>query len=204
MRFVVPQYHANSLVLGSAQANARRRLDRYQMLVDASGAIVATSRKLKPTSVERARIRRGVRQRHPGRCGRRLRTRRHVELHLQPLTKKAMYSMMNEQIHITSWPSFSLYRGMAYALGPEINTAVNHVYAAEGQRFVLASNALFSDEMLEVLCDTPDKKTSSHQAAVSRASSGPTAGRSQTRSRELTDEGIHTQCRCRLWQDFHC
>lgn len=43
-----------------------------------------------------------------------------------------------EQIHVASSPSFSVYRGMATALGPEANTAVSLVYAVEGQTFVLA------------------------------------------------------------------
>ena len=31
-----------------------------------------------------------------------------------------MYSMY-EEIHVAGWPSFCLYRDMAYALGPEVN-----------------------------------------------------------------------------------
>jgi aliphatic nitrilase len=57
--------------------------------------------------------------------------------HLQPLSKYAMYAQ-NEQVHIAAWPSFSLYRGGAYALGPEVNNAASRIYAVEGQCFVLA------------------------------------------------------------------
>jgi aliphatic nitrilase len=67
-----------------------------------------------------------------------------------------MYAQ-NEQVHIASWPSFSLYRGAAYALGPELNTAASQLYAAEGQCFVLASCANVSREMVEMLC-TDDVK----------------------------------------------
>jgi len=67
-----------------------------------------------------------------------------------------MYSQ-DEQIHVASWPSFSLYRGMAYALGPELNTAASQMYAAEGQCYVIASSATVTPDMVELLCDTPDK-----------------------------------------------
>ena len=68
-----------------------------------------------------------------------------------------MYSQ-GEQIHIASWPSFSLYNDVAYALGPELNSAASQMYAAEGQCFVLASCATVSDDMVALLCDTPDKQ----------------------------------------------
>ena len=60
--------------------------------------------------------------------------------HLQPLNKYAMYSQ-NEQIHVAAWPSFSLYKGAAYALGAELNTSASQMYAAEGQCFVIAACA---------------------------------------------------------------
>ena len=63
--------------------------------------------------------------------------------HLQPLSKYAMYAQ-NEQVHIAAWPSFSLYRGGAYALGPEVNNAASRIYAVEGQCFVLAPCATVS------------------------------------------------------------
>src|SRR6266481_3888894 len=48
--------------------------------------------------------------------------------HLPPLTKYAMYSQ-GEEIHVEAWPSFSIYRGAAQALGPEVNTAASLIYA---------------------------------------------------------------------------
>ena len=77
--------------------------------------------------------------------------------HLQPLTKYAMFSQQ-EQVHVASWPSFSLYRGMAYALGPELNGAASQMYAAEGQCFVIAACATVSPAMLDLLGDSPDKR----------------------------------------------
>ena len=67
--------------------------------------------------------------------------------HLQPLSKYAMYAQ-NEQVHVAAWPSFSLYRGGAYALGPEVNNAASRIYAVEGQCFVLAPCATVSKEMV--------------------------------------------------------
>ncbi len=78
--------------------------------------------------------------------------------HLQPLSKYAMYAQ-NEQVHVASWPSFSLYRGGAYALGPEVNNAASRIYAVEGQCFVIAPCATVSKEMVEMLCgDDPVKR----------------------------------------------
>jgi aliphatic nitrilase len=67
-----------------------------------------------------------------------------------------MYAQ-HEQIHVAAWPSFSLYTGRAYALGPEVNTAASQMYAAEGQCFVVAACATVSPAMIEILCDTPAK-----------------------------------------------
>ena len=62
-------------------------------------------------------------------------------------------------MHIAAWPSFSLYRGGAYALGPEVNNAASRIYAVEGSCFVLAPCATVSKEMIQTLCgDDPMKK----------------------------------------------
>ena len=176
MRFV-QRYHENSLTLETSQVNLLTEAAREnnihvvmgysekaggslymgQMIIDRAGRIVATRRKLKPTHAERTVFGEGdgshlaVHEIDIGRLG-----ALNCWEHLQPLTKYAMFSM-HEQIHVASWPSFSLYRGMAYALGPELNTAASQIYAAEGQCFVLASCAIVSSEMVEMLCDTPDK-----------------------------------------------
>lgn len=122
------------------------------------GEIVARRRKLKPTHVERTVFGEGdgsdisVHDTDLGRVGALC-----CWEHLQPLTKYAMFSQ-NEQIHVASWPSFSLYTGVAYALGPELNSSASQMYAAEGQCFVIASCATVSQAMYEELCDTPDKQ----------------------------------------------
>jgi nitrilase len=129
-----------------------------QLIIDADGQTVAARRKLKATHVERTIFGEGdgsdikVHDTPLGRLGALC-----CWEHLNPLTKYAMYAQ-NEQIHVGSWPSFSLYSGAAYALGPEVNLAVSQVYAAEGQCFVLAPCGLVSEEMLEIMCDTPSKR----------------------------------------------
>jgi nitrilase len=176
MQFV-PRYHASSLVLGSPEANrlaeaardagihvyvgfsekAGGSLYMGQLLIDRDGEVVASRRKLKPTHVERSVFGEGdgshlaVHRLDIGNVGGLC-----CWEHLQPLSKYAMYAL-DEQVHVASWPSFSLYRGMAYALGPELNTAASQMYAAEGQCYVIASSAVVSQEMVDLLCDTPEK-----------------------------------------------
>jgi len=174
----VGAYHANSPVAGgpedTAIAEAAKRngihvvmglsekvggsLYMAQWTYGPDGEVIARRKKLKPTHVERTVFGEGdgsdleVFDTDLGKVGALC-----CWEHLQPLTKYAMYSL-GEQIHIASWPSFSLYRGMAYALGPELNTAASMMYAAEGQCFVIASCATVSNEMVEMLCDAPDKQ----------------------------------------------
>jgi aliphatic nitrilase len=68
-----------------------------------------------------------------------------------------MYSL-NEQVHVASWPSFSLYRGLAYALGPDLNTSASQMYAAEGQCYVLAPCGVVSESIVDLLCDTEERR----------------------------------------------
>ncbi|NML42309.1 carbon-nitrogen hydrolase family protein [Ramlibacter sp. G-1-2-2] len=174
----VQRYHDNSLTVGSpefqrlASAAARHHmwlsmgfsekaggsLYMAQALFDDEGRLVQARRKLKPTHVERTVFGEGdgshlaVMETAIGNIGSLC-----CWEHLQPLTKYAMYAQ-NEQIHIAAWPSFSLYRGAAYALGPELNNAASQLYAAEGQCFVVAPCATVSKEMVELLCTDETKR----------------------------------------------
>lgn len=178
MQFI-QRYHDNSLVYGSPQSeriskaakdhrimvvmglSEKRGGSLYmgQWIVDADGATVAQRRKLKPTHVERTVFGEGdgsdlaVHETALGRVGALC-----CWEHLQPLSKYAMYAQ-DEQVHIAAWPSFSLYRGGAYALGPEVNNAASRIYAVEGQCFVIAPCATVSKDMIGLLCgDDPMKK----------------------------------------------
>ncbi|GLR84756.1 hypothetical protein GCM10007857_14660 [Bradyrhizobium iriomotense] len=92
--------------------------------------------------------------------------------HLQPLSKYAMYAQ-NEQVHVASWPSFSLYDPFAPALGAEVNNAASRVYAVEGSCFVLAPCATVSQAMIDELCDRPDKHALLHAGGGFAAIYGP-------------------------------
>lgn len=177
MQFV-QRYHDNSLAYDSPQAErlmeaARKHKimvamglsERYQgslymgqWLIDAQGQTIATRRKLKPTHAERTVYGEGdgsdlaVHDTALGRVGALC-----CWEHIQPLSKYAMYAQ-NEQVHIAAWPSFSLYRGGAHALGAEVNNAASQVYAVEGQCFVIAPCATVSREMVALMCTDPGKQ----------------------------------------------
>lgn len=178
MQFI-QRYHDNSLVYGSpgaeriAQAakkhsimvvmglSEKRGGSLYmgQWIIDANGKTVAQRRKLKPTHVERTVFGEGdgtdltVWDTELGRVGALC-----CWEHLQPLSKYAMYAQ-DEQVHIAAWPSFSIYRGAANALGPEVNVSATRIYAVEGQCFVVAPCSAVSKEMIDMLCgDDPVKR----------------------------------------------
>lgn len=129
-----------------------------QAFIDDRGKVIAVRRKLKPTHVERAVFGEGdgsdiqVHDTALGKLG-----ALNCWEHFQPLTKYAMYSL-GEQIHVGSWPSFSVYRGAAQALGPEVNNAASLVYAVEGQTFVLAPCAVVGQAGHDLFCDSDMKK----------------------------------------------
>jgi aliphatic nitrilase len=168
----VQRYFDNSLVVGSPEfqrlcaAAAKHRiwvaagyseraggsLYMGQALIDSSGKVHLTRRKLRPTHVERSVFGEGdgsdlsVVPAAIGNVG-----MLNCWEHLQPLSKYAMYAQ-NEQIHVAAWPSFSLYRGGAHALGSEVNNAASQIYAVEGGCFVIAPCATVSPAMIEMLC----------------------------------------------------
>jgi len=177
MQFI-QRYHDNSLVAGSPEAerisgaakehsimvvmghSERHQGSLYmgQWIIDAQGETVAMRRKLKPTHVERTIFGEGdgsdlaVHDTALGLVGALC-----CWEHLQPLSKYAMYAQ-DEQLHVAAWPSFSLYRGGAHALGAEVNNAASQIYAVEGQCFVLAPCATVSQAMVELLCVDDTKK----------------------------------------------
>ncbi|WP_409302475.1 carbon-nitrogen hydrolase family protein [Pseudomonas sp. KCJK8993] len=175
---LVQRYHQNSLVLDSEQARRISEAARQhgihvvlgyserdhgslyigQWLIDDQGRTLGTRRKLKATHVERvlfgesdgsslATFGSSLGQLGALCCWE----------HLQPLSRYAMYAQ-HEQIHVAAWPSFSLYRRGTAALGPEVNLAASRLYAAEGQCFVLASCAVVTPDMLDLLCATDEQR----------------------------------------------
>ncbi len=173
----VPRYHANSMrvdgpemkQLGAAAKRGKINvmmgfteidggsLYMAQALIGDDGKLIYARRKLKPTHVERTLFGEGdgsdfqVADTSVGRVGGLC-----CWEHLQPLSKYAMYSM-HEQVHVAAWPSFTVYRGGAYALGHQVNMAASQTYAVEGSCYVLAAVAITGQDSFDMLCDTPDK-----------------------------------------------
>ena len=173
----IPAYHANSMEVDSPQmrrlqAMAKKHAvtlvagfserdggSRYmaQVIIGEAGEILLARRKLKPTHVERTLFGEGdgsdltVVDAAFGRLG-----ALNCWEHLQPLVKMAMYAQ-HEEVHVAGWPSFCVYRDLAYALGPEVNNAASRIYAVEGSAYVLAPCATVSQEMFDMLADTPQK-----------------------------------------------
>ena len=122
--------HGTFVVMGASEF-AGGSLYISQFFIDSDGVLLDSRRKLKPTHVERTVYGDGyghnlkVYETELGRIGGLC-----CWEHLQPLSKYALYAQ-HEQVHIGAWPSFSLYPGKAYSLGPELNTAVSSVYAAD-------------------------------------------------------------------------
>lgn len=177
MQYVIP-YNENSLEVDSDEfrsiQDAARLNDIFvcfgfserdrgtlyisQALIDNQGEIVFTRRKLKPTHVERTIFGSGdgsdfqVAETELGNVGALA-----CWEHIQPLSKYVMFSD-NEQIHCAAWPFLSMYEGIAYSLGAQINMAVSAVYALEGQCFVIASDMVITDEIRNAVCQTEEQK----------------------------------------------
>ncbi|MGN6261728.1 MAG: carbon-nitrogen hydrolase family protein [Ralstonia sp.] len=181
-RGFVQRYFDNSLVYDSPQAQriadaARQNgitvvlglserdggtLYIAQWLIGPDGETIHRRRKVRPTHAERTVFGEGdgsdlaVHDTPLGRVGALC-----CWENILSLNKYAMYAQ-HEQVHIACWPSFSTYEPFAHALGWEVNNAVSKVYAVEGGCFVLAPCAIISQEMIDELCDTPDKHALTH------------------------------------------
>ena len=64
----------------------------------------------------------------------------------------------DEQLHVAAWPSFSIFEGAAFALGPEVNNGASRQYAVEGQAFVLAPCGVIGEAAQELFADTDLKQ----------------------------------------------
>jgi nitrilase len=129
-----------------------------QAFIDANGVTKTVRRKLKPTHVERTLFGEGdgsdiqVIDTDLGRVG-----ALNCWEHLQPLAKYAMFAQ-GEQLHVAAWPSFSIFEGAVYALGPEVNVGAARQYAVEGQTFVLSPSGIVGEAGQHLLADTDLKK----------------------------------------------
>ena len=148
--------HSITVVMGLSE-RAGRSLYISQWIIGPDGETLLQRRKLKPTHLERTVFGDGsgegltVVDSLLGRIGALC-----CAEHVQPLTKAAMFAQ-DEQIHVAAWPSFSLY-DFASALSYQVNNAVTRTYAVEGGCFVLAPSTVVSQEMIDLLCDTPERR----------------------------------------------
>lgn len=162
--------HGVNVVLGFVERDGDS-LYISQAIIDETGKTLLNRRKLKPTHVERTVFGEGdgsdleVVTTPIGRVGALC-----CAEHVQPLSKYAMYAQ-HEQIHVASWPAFTLYKGLAYALGAEVNLAASQVYALEGGCFVLHATSVIGQDVYEMLCDTPER-----QALMNSAGAKPGGG----------------------------
>lgn len=174
----LPRYHENSMVVGSPQMRRLQEIaykngiamvmgyserdhgTRYmsQVFIDEEGTILLNRRKLKPTHMERVVFGEGdgsdltAVDMDFGRVG-----GLNCWEHVQPLIRMSMHAQ-NEYVHVASWPSLCMYRDLVYALGPEVTLAASQLYALEGSCFVLASTAIISQEMFDIVAgDDPEK-----------------------------------------------
>ncbi|MBN1321222.1 MAG: carbon-nitrogen hydrolase family protein [Thermoleophilia bacterium] len=148
---------AETYVVMGLNEKAGSSLYITQLLIDPEGNILGRHRKLKPTHAERTVYGQGdggdlqVFDTPLGRLG-----SLNCWEHLQPLIRYAMFSM-DEQVHVASWPSFSLYRRQSYALSAEACMGASGQYALEGGCFVLAPVAITSKETIARVADTPER-----------------------------------------------
>lgn len=118
-----------------------------QMFADQEGNLVGNRRKLKPTHVERGIFGDGsgadlqVWDSPVGRVG-----ALNCWEHFQPLQRFTL-AAMHEQIHVASWPSFTLGRPDGFFAGRSIvpNEATTMVHAIETGSFVLCSSQVIGD-----------------------------------------------------------
>ncbi|MBJ7556802.1 carbon-nitrogen hydrolase family protein [Marinomonas spartinae] len=129
-----------------------------QAIIGSNGEVLLNRRKIKAARTERHIFGEGdgsglkVQQTELGRigalcCGE----------HYQPLIKTAMYSQQ-EQVHIASWPSFSMLRGKAFRTGPDAAAMASQLYAVEGQAFTLVSTMVADELMVNRVCDSPERR----------------------------------------------
>ena len=180
--------HDITVVLGYSERQGGS-LYIAQLFINPATGTRFTRRKLKATHVERTIFGEGdgsdfiVTETPLGRIGQLC-----CWEHVNPLNKMAMFSQQ-EQIHIASWPSTTLYDGKAYALGPQVNMAASQIYAVEGQCFVLAAWGLVSEEMRALLCDSDAKKALLPAGGQGAMIYGPD-GRPLAEPLDLGEEGL--------------
>lgn len=174
----LPRYHENCMEMGSVQMRRLQQIahdncisivmgyserdmgSRYmsQVFIDEEGTILLNRRKLKPTHMERVIFGEGdgsdlvAVDASFGRLG-----GLNCWEHVQPLVRMSMHAQ-NEYVHVASWPSFCMYRDLAYTLGPEVAMSASQLHAVEGSCYVLASTAVMNQEIFDIVAGEDAEK----------------------------------------------
>ncbi len=141
-----------------------------QLFIDRTGHIMGKHRKIMPTTTERLV--------HTGGDGSTLNVFNTEYGELGGLicgensNALARFTLLagGEKIHATSWPTFMTKGMMRSKYAMEIRLK-NH--AIEGKVFVIGACGYFSDEMVEILCDTEEKRALLHERGGGSSIIGP-------------------------------
>lgn len=145
--------HRIHVVMGMAEREGDQ-LYIAQWLVDDRGATRLQRRKVKPGPLEQRVFAEGGEHDLPvvdtdlGRVGALA-----CAEHRHPLLKHAMH-LQSETIHVAAWPSFSLAH-TPHMPSPETFLAISRTYAVEGGCYVLAPCAPVTQQMRDLVCETP-------------------------------------------------
>ncbi|KAL3454438.1 carbon-nitrogen hydrolase [Aspergillus insuetus] len=145
--------HKITVVLGFAE-NIHSSLYISQAIISASGELLTTRKKLKPTHMERTifgdaadadACLRSVVDTPVGRVG-----ALSCWEHIQPLLKYHTISQ-REAIHVAAWPPVSGFEGSAapWSMSAEGTSSISQTYAIEAQSFVLHTTAVLTESGIE-------------------------------------------------------
>lgn len=127
-----------------------------QLWFNPNGDLIGKHRKLKPTNAERYIWGDGDGSMMPcfeteiGNLG-----GLECAEHIVPLNVAAM-SSLNEQVHVSAWPSF--FPGDEDMFSTSPNEIASRYYAIATQTFVLMTSQIFTQEMMDKFCVTDEQK----------------------------------------------
>lgn len=148
--------HGIQVLMGAAE-RVGENLFIGQWLVDASGQTLLHRRKLKPGPLELQVFSEGSAQDLSvvdtplGRVGALA-----CAEHRHPLLKHALH-IQQEMLHVAAWPSYAL-QDIPNMLSADTFLAISRTYATEGGCYVLAPCATLPADVVDWVCDTPEKK----------------------------------------------
>lgn len=145
--------HRIHVVMGMAEREGSR-LYISQWLLDAQGRTLLRRRKVKPGPLEQRIFSEGgvddlpVAATELGRVGALA-----CAEHRHPLLKQAMH-LQRETVHVAAWPGFPLV-DTPNMPSPETFLAITRTYAVEGSCYVLSPSAPVTQQVRDLVCETP-------------------------------------------------